>query len=53
MERIFEIKFSKNVEVKFQEISKNIALDPLNIDRLIFYRLFDQTPDLPNNNNFK
>ena len=43
MERIFDIKVSKNVEVKFQEISKKLAPDPLNIDRLILDRLFHQT----------
>ena len=53
MERIFDIKFSKNVEVKFQEISKKLAPDPLNIDRLILNRLFYQIPDLPDKNNFK
>ena len=53
MERIFDIKVSKNVEVKFQEISKKLAPDPLNIDRLILNRLFQQIPDLPDNNNFK
>ncbi len=53
MERIFDIKVSKNVEVKFQEISRKLAPDLLNIDRLIFNRLFHQTPDLPDKNNFK
>ena len=47
MERIFDIKVSQNVEVKFKEISKKLAPDPLNIDRLILNRLFHQTPDLP------
>ena len=51
MERIFDIKVSKNVEVKFKEISKKIAPDPLNIDRLILNRLFHQTPDLPDKKN--
>ena len=40
MERIFDIKVSKNVEFKFKEISKKLAPDPLNIDRLILNRLF-------------
>ena len=53
MERIFEIKVSKNVEDKFQEISKKLAPGPLNIDRLILNRLFHQIPDLPDKNNFK
>ncbi len=53
MERIFDIKVSQNVEVKFKEISNKLAPDPLNIDRLILNRLFHQTPDLPDKNNFK
>ena len=53
MERIFDIKVSKNVEVKFKEISKKLAPDPLNIDRLILDRLFHQTTDLPDKNNFR
>ena len=53
MEKIFDIKVTENVEVKFQEISKKLAPDPLNIDRLIFNRLFHQTPDLSDKNNFK
>ena len=53
MEKIFDIKVSKNVEVKFKEISKKLAPDPLNIDRLILNRLFHQTQDLPDKNNFK
>ena len=53
MERIFETKMSESVEVKFKEISKKIAPDPLNIDRLILNRLFHQTPDLPDKNNSK
>ena len=53
MERIFDIKVSQNVEVKFKEISKKLAPDPLNIDRLILNRLFHQTPDLPDWNKFK
>ena len=47
MEKIFDIKVSDNVEAKFEEISKKIAPDPLNVDRLILNRLFHQTPDLP------
>ena len=53
MERIFDIKVSENVELKFKEIAKELAPDPLNIDRLILNRLFHQTPDLPDKNNFK
>ena len=47
MERIFESKVSKNVELIFKEIARELAPDPLNIDRLILNRLFHQTPDLP------
>ena len=47
MERIFETKVSKDVELKFKEIAKELAPDPLNVDRLILNRLFHQTPDLP------
>ena len=47
MERIFETKFSEKVELKFKEISQELAPDPLNIDRLILNRLFHQTPDMP------
>ena len=53
MEKIFDIKVAKNVEVEFKQISKKFAPDPLNIDRLIFSGLFDQIPDLPDKNNFK
>ena len=52
MERILDIKLSKNVDVEFNKISKKLAPDPLNIDRLILI-LFNQTPDLSDNNNFK
>ena len=48
MEKIFDIKVAKNVEVEFNLISKKFAPDPLNIDRL-----FHQIPDLPDKNNFK
>ena len=53
MEKIFDIKVSKNVEVKFKEMSKKLAPDPLNTDRLILNRLFHQSQDLPDKNNFK
>ena len=53
MERIFDTKVSENIEVKFKEISKKLAPDPLNIDRLILNRLFHQTHDLPDKNNSK
>ena len=53
MEMIFDIKVAKNVEVEFKKISKKLAPDPLNIDRLILNRLSQQIPDLPDNNNFK
>ncbi len=48
MEKIFNIKVAKNVEVEFKKISKKFDPDPLNIDRL-----FHQIPDLPVKNNFK
>ena len=51
MERIFDTKISKNIESKFKEIAKELAPDPLNVDRLILNRLFHQTPDLPDNRN--
>ena len=51
MERIFDIKISKNIESKFKEIANELAPDPLNVDRLILNRLFHQTPDLPDNRN--
>ena len=53
MERIFDIKVSDKIELKFKEISKQLAPDPLNIDRLILNRLFHQTPDLPDKKDFK
>ena len=53
MERIFDIKVSENVECKFKKISKKLAPDPLNIDRLILNRLFHQTPDFPDKKNSK
>ena len=45
MERIFDTRISKNIESKFTEIAKELAPDPLNMDRLILNRLFHQTPD--------
>ena len=48
IEKIFDIKVVKNVEVEFKKISKKLAPDPLNIDRLLH-----QIPDLPDSNNFK
>ena len=51
MERIFDTKVSENIELKFKEISKKLAPDPLNIDRLILNRLFHQTPDSPDKKN--
>ena len=45
MERIFDNKVSNNIEYKFKEIAKELAPDPLNMDRLILNRLFHQTPD--------
>ena len=51
MERIFDIKISHNIESKFKEIAKELAPDPLNVDRLILNRLFHQTPDFPDKKN--
>ena len=51
MERIFDIKISKNIELKFKEIADELAPDPLNMDRLILNRLFHQTPDSPDKKN--
>ena len=51
MERIFDIKISKNIESKFKEIANELAPDPLNMDRLILNRLFHQTPDSPDKTN--
>jgi len=51
MERIFDTKISNNIEMKFKEIAKELAPDPLNIDRLILNRLFHQTPDFPDKKN--
>ena len=51
MERIFDIKLSNNIESKFKEIAKEIAPDPLNMDRIILNRLFHQTTDFPDKKN--
>ena len=51
MERIFDIKLSNNIESKFKEIAKEIAPDPLNVDRIILNRLFHQTTDFPDKKN--
>ena len=51
MERIFEIKVSTNVELKFKEIANELAPDPLNLDRIVLNRLFHQTPDFPDKKN--
>ena len=51
MERIFDTKISKNIELKFREIANELAPDPLNVDRLILNRLFHQTPDFPDKQN--
>ena len=47
MERVFDVKVPDEVEDKFREIAREIAPDPLNIDRLRLNRLLHQTPDLP------
>ena len=51
MERIFDTKISNDIESKFKEIAKELAPDPLNLDRLILNRLFHQTPDFPDKKN--
>ena len=51
MERIFDTKFSNNIESIFKEIANELAPDPLNMDRLILNRLFHQTPDSPDKKN--
>ncbi len=51
MERIFDTKISNNIESKFKEVAKELAPDPLNMDRLILNRLFHQTPDSPDKKN--
>ena len=51
MERIFDTKIANNIESKFKEIAKELAPDPLNMDRLILNRLFHQTPDSPDKKN--
>ena len=51
MERIFDTKFSNNIESKFKEFANELAPDPLNMDRLILNRLFHQTPDSPDKKN--
>ena len=53
MERIFDTRVKKNIELKFKAISKELAPDPLNLDRLILNRLFHQTANLHYKNNFK
>ena len=51
MHRIFDTKISNKIESKFKEISKELAPDPLNVDRLILNRLFHQTQDFPDQKN--
>ena len=51
MERIFDTKISNKIESKFTEIAKELAPDPLNVDRLILNRLFHQTPDYKDKRN--
>ena len=52
MEKIFDTKISNNIESKFKEIAKELAPDPLNMDRIILNRLFHQTPDSGDKKNF-
>ena len=51
MERIFDANISNKIECKFEEIAKELAPDPLNVDRIILNRLFHQTPDFPDKKN--
>ena len=51
MERIFDTKIPNNIESKFKEIAKELAPDPLNVDRIILNRLFHQTTDFPDKKN--
>ena len=51
MEKIFDTNIPFNIESKFKEIAKELAPDPLNVDRLILNRLFHQTPDFPDKKN--
>ena len=51
MEKIFDTKISNNIELRFKEIAKELAPDPLNLDRIILNRLFHQTPDSPDKKN--
>ena len=53
MERILDIKVARNVEFKFNKISKKFAHETLNLDRLILDKLFNQKTDLPDKNNFR
>ena len=51
IERIFDTKISNNIESRFKEIAKELAPDPLNMDRLILNRLFHQASDSSDNKN--
>ena len=51
IEKIFDTKISNNIELRFKEIAKELAPDPLNIDRLILDRLFHQTTDFKDKKN--
>ena len=51
MEKIFDTRIPNNIELRFKEIAKELAPDPLNVDRLILNRLFHQTPDYPDKEN--
>ena len=53
MERILDIKVARNVEFKFNKISKKLAHETLKLDRLILDKLFNQKTDLPDKNNFR
>ena len=51
MEKIFDVKVSENIERRFKDVAKEIAPDPLNMDRLLLNRIFHQTTDFPDKNN--
>ncbi len=40
------------LKLNLKKFLNKLAPDPLNIDKLILNRLFHQTPDLPDKNNF-
>ena len=53
MERILDIKVARNMEFKFNKISKKFAHETLKLDSLILDKSFNQKTDLPDKNNSK